>query len=88
MDTGASVHMCHNKGLFLNLEVLAKPNIVTLPNGGSMTVTHARTIMINNTLALHGVFYIPSFKYNWLSVSKLSNQHGCYVIFALEYCNM
>jgi len=71
MDIGASGHMCHNKDLFINLEVLVRPDTVNLPNGTFMTVTHCCTVMINNTLALYGVFYILGFKYNLLLLSKL-----------------
>ena len=86
VDTGASDHMCHNKDLFISLEVLVVPHLVNLPNGTFMTVTHVGTVMINNTLVLRGVFYIPGFKYNLLSVSKLSTQHNFLVVFTPEYC--
>ena len=88
MDTGASDHMCHNKDLFVNLEALARPNTVTLPNGNSLKVTHAGTISINHSLTLQGVFYIPSFRYNLLSVSKLSSQLSCFVVFTPKCCLM
>jgi len=80
--------MCHNKDLFTRFVVLAKPNTVTLPNGRCVSVTHAGTVILNKSLVLHGVLYIPSFRYNLLSVSKLSHQQGSYVVFTPEYCFM
>ena len=88
VDTGASDHICHNEDLFFNIRVLTKSSMVTLPNGKRMTVTHASTIIVNHTLALYGVLYIPNFKYNLLSVSKLTSQYNYYVIFTPQCCFM
>jgi len=85
VDTGASDHMSHNKDLFISLEVLVRPHTVNFPNGTFMTVPHGCMVMINNTLALHGVFYIHGFKYNRQSVSKVSGQQNFLVVFAAKY---
>jgi len=44
IDTGASDHMCHNRGLFTNLMALIKPSTVILANGQRVTVTHAKLL--------------------------------------------
>jgi len=88
IDIGASDHMCHNKDLFDSFVALAKPNSVTLANGKCVLVTHAGTVTFKNHLTLHGVLYIPSFRYNLLSVSKLASQQNCYIIFTPQYCLM
>jgi len=88
VDTGASDHMYHHKELFSDLRALVRPSTVTLPNGKCVSVTYAGTILINHTLALHGVLYTPNFKYNLLSVSKLSNYYNCHVAFTPRYCLM
>ena len=86
IDTGASDHMCHNEKLFHNLKVLSKPSIVTLPNGKCVHITHAGSVALSSTLVLHGVLYVPSFRYNLLSVSKLSCQLNGFVVFTAQYC--
>lgn len=68
IDTGASDYMCHNKDLFDSFVTLDKPNSITLPDGKCVLVTHAGTVTFKNHLTLHGVLYIPSFRYNLLSV--------------------
>ena len=73
IDTRPSDCMCCNKDLFENFVALAKPNSVTLSNGKCVLVTHAGTVAFKNHLTLHGVLYIPSFRYNPLSVSKLAS---------------
>lgn len=80
--------MCHNKSLFTDYRALSRPSTITLPNGKCISVTHSGTILVSPALALHGVLYIPSFKYNLLSVSKLSNKHNCRVIFTPKCCFM
>jgi len=85
MDTGASDHMCHNKELFTTLLCLPKPIAATLPNGRKEFVTHSSTMRVTKDLILHGVLYVPSFRYNLLSVSRLSNPDGSYVIFTPKH---
>jgi len=88
VDTGATDHMCHNRDLFTDLTSLFKPVVVTLPDGKSIPVTQSGTIVFSNTLSLHGVLYIPSFKYNLLSVSKLCNRDGYFIVFTPKCCLM
>jgi len=73
IDIGASDHMCHSRELFTTFLFLIKPIAVTLPNGKKEIVTYFGTVTVTKDLVLHGVLYIPSFKYNLLSVSRLSN---------------
>jgi len=88
INTGASDHMCHNKDLFSTLKVLSKPSTVTLPNGKCVSITHTGTVILSDVLTLQGVFYVPNFKYNLLSVNKLASQLDGYVIFTLRHCFM
>jgi len=76
VDTGASDHMYNNKNLFISLKTLKKTSSVVLPNGKCVFVTHTGSVLINSGLVLHAVLYILSFKYNLLSVSKLSSQQN------------
>ena len=45
-------------------------------------------MVLSSSLVLNGVLYVPSFKYNLLSVSKLSSQLNGYVIFTPQHCLM
>ena len=88
IDTGASDHMCYNKDLFSSLQSLLKPSTVTLPDGKCVSVTHVGTVVLSEALTLQGVLYVPSFKYNLLSISKLTSQTNGYVIFTPKHCFM
>jgi len=88
VDTGANDHMCNNKNLFANFKTLEKTSSVVLPNEKSVSISLAGSVQISPGLVLYGVLYVPSFKYNLLSVSKLSRQQNCYVVFAPRCCFM
>ena len=75
VDTRASDCMCHNRAPLSNLLSLSKPVPVTLPNEKSVN-DYSRTVNLSSSVALYGALYIPSFKYNLLSVSKFCNQRG------------
>lgn len=49
---------------------------------------HMLVLLLNISLALYGVLYIPSFRCNLLSVSKLSSQLNGYIIFTPQHCLM
>jgi len=80
--------MCYDKGLFSSIQTLSKPSTVTLPDRKYVSVTHIGTVILNEVLTLQGVLYVPSFKYNLLSVSKLTNQTNGYVVFTPNHCFM
>lgn len=44
---------------------------VTLPNGTREHISHVGTITISDALVLRDVLYVPSFRFNLLSVSSL-----------------
>lgn len=74
LDSGASEHMNFNRTFFNSFKLLPKPILVTLPNSHRETVTHSGSVHLLSDLPLHNVFYIPSLKFNILSVHKLCNQ--------------
>jgi len=88
IDTGASDHMFHNKDPFSTLKVLFKPSTVTLPDVKCVSVTHVGTVIPSHVLTLRGVLYVPSFRYNLLSISKMASQMDGYFFFTPKYCFM
>jgi len=85
IDTGVNDHMCLHKHMFINLTPLYKPCKVSLPNGKSVEVTFFGTVMITKDNILYEVLYVPAFKYNLMSISKLCKQRRCIVVFIDEY---
>jgi len=83
IDTGASNHMVHNFSLMSrskNLDV--KGNMkVNLPTGDQVSISHVGESLVLKDKMVKDVLFIPEFKYNLLSVSQLTKQLGCAVVF-------
>ncbi|XP_010526680.1 PREDICTED: uncharacterized protein LOC104804180 isoform X2 [Tarenaya hassleriana] len=80
LDTGASTHVCCNLGLFSEVHDIPVVS-VSLPNGSSLKVTQAGTVLLSSSITLSSVLFIPTFHYNLLSVSCLTQQTSCSVHF-------
>ena len=68
MDTGASDHIVCSISLFQSY-IIVSHCVVELPNGELAHVTHIGTIKLSNSLILEHVLCVPSFSFNFLSVS-------------------
>ncbi|XP_013607478.1 PREDICTED: uncharacterized protein LOC106314084 [Brassica oleracea var. oleracea] len=60
---------------------------VSLPNDTSISISHTRTVKISDTLVLHNVLHVDSFKFNLLSdhiqdltIGKGLLMHGLYIL--------
>ena len=71
IDTGATDHIVHSVNLFTNFTAISTN--VELPNGETVVVTHIGSISLSATLVLHNVLCVPSFSFNLLSVSQITN---------------
>ena len=63
-----------------------KPITVHLPNGSTTIVTTIGSVKIKPNLTLRGVLYIPTFTYNLISVSKLTNSTHSTITFTQNKC--
>lgn len=59
---------------------------ISLPNSFKVTVTHIGNAPILPNLTLTNVFYVPMFKYNLLSVHRLTDQIKWNVLFTSSQC--
>lgn len=59
---------------------------VFLLYGDIALVTHPGSSTINEKNTMTGVFYIPQFKFNLLSVAKLSKEFKCSAFFFPDFC--
>lgn len=87
MNTGATNHMISDIGM-LNKSTIVEPENpkrISLPNGDTTLVTHTGTSSISDTNIVSNMFYVPQFKYNLLSVSKLTNELQCSAIFFPDF---
>lgn len=72
LDMGATNHMTYILDSLHNVRKVNNSK-VNLPNGNCSFVTHIWDHFFKDTLILKNVLYVPEFRYNLLSISKLSN---------------
>ena len=80
VDSGATHHVSHERDAFHNLDTSVN-HFVNLPNGSTLKVGGIGQIIIDTTLTLQNVLFIPEFRLNLLSVSSLTSDIGAQVIF-------
>ncbi|XP_075086252.1 uncharacterized protein LOC142168967 [Nicotiana tabacum] len=86
LDSGASNHMSYNKALLTNIRILPYPFLVTLPNGYKVRVTEIGDAVLSPKLTLHKVLFVPSFKFNLISVHCLISYLKTIVQFSDTSC--
>ncbi|XP_059277659.1 uncharacterized protein LOC132031763 [Lycium ferocissimum] len=88
IDSGASEHMCFNSESFLSLSLLKIPLTINLPNCQTIQVTHVGIVSILPNFTLKNLLYVPSFKYNLMSIHRLCTQFVCNLFFTPTDCIM
>ncbi|XP_049410761.1 putative late blight resistance protein homolog R1B-16 [Solanum stenotomum] len=71
IDSGASHHMTYNKTTLTNIRPLPSPFLISLPNGYKVKVTESGDVCLGPVLTLQKVLFVPSFKFNLISVHCL-----------------
>jgi len=69
-----------------NTQLLNQPCPISLPNGDIVSITYTGTLCISPTISLPNVLYVPSFKFNLLSINKLTSTLNCVAIFFSGFC--
>ncbi|KAL0448485.1 UNVERIFIED_CONTAM: hypothetical protein Slati_1404900 [Sesamum latifolium] len=87
IDTGATNHMCADSSLLTHThKLINKSLVVHLPDGSSQPVELTGDVCLHDSLILHGVLCVPSFRYNLLSVHKLCTSNSVSVLFSSSHC--
>lgn len=85
LDSGDTDHISCSLSLFDSYQSVSNLK-VKLPDGSCVNVTHTGTISLSPFLVLNDVFYIPSFSFNLISLSKLTSASGINVFFYDDCC--
>jgi len=85
IDSGANEHICSSLHLFHSYYKI-KPINVNLPNGSSVLVQYAGTVVFSPHFHITHVLYSPVFKVNLISVSKICQSLPYHVHFLLNTC--
>ena len=84
IDSGATDHIVSSPKFFDKSS--SKSSFVNLPNGSSVGITSVGSIELNSNLPINNVLCVPSFRVNLLSVSKLTRQLHCTILFHPDFC--
>ncbi|OIT27846.1 hypothetical protein A4A49_56907, partial [Nicotiana attenuata] len=87
VDSGATNHMVHTRELLdkINTNNLKSNSKVHLPDGTSLDIACTRESRIGECGVIRNVLYILDFKYNLLSVSKLTRDLHCFLSFYFDF---
>ncbi|CAN1298120.1 Retrovirus-related Pol polyprotein from transposon RE2 [Linum perenne] len=85
IDTGATTHVACSVDLLTTI-ISVSGKFVSLPNGQKIHVSHTGIIRITEHIILTDVMVIPSFSFNMLSVSKLTETISCTLKFTSSHC--
>ncbi|KAL3349225.1 hypothetical protein AABB24_022392, partial [Solanum stoloniferum] len=88
IDSGATHHMIFTKSLLNNLRPISYPFLITLPNAYKVKVTKICNVCLNPSLTLYNVLFVPSFKFNLISVHYLASHIKGMVSFKNSSCLM
>lgn len=88
IDTGATNHMVSKIDMITkdSLRKTDSSKQVCLPNGDTAHVTHIGSCCISPRSIITYVLHLPEFKYNLMSVSKVTRELGCSVTFFPHFC--
>lgn len=86
VDTGATSYMSSNLELLSEAMEFVENRKVNLPNVEVSDVSHTRSCGIFKGEIIKEVLYVPDFKYNLLSVSKITKELNCLVAFYPTFC--
>lgn len=86
--SGASHHTTHCNDLLFDIKKLDNhlSDKVQVPTGGRCQITSAGNATIFGTSKIQNVIPFPDFKFNLLSVSKITKDLSCVVLFFPDFC--
>ena len=81
VDTGCTENIIYKSNLLKNKKEISNEAPVIIPNGDTIPVEGKGDFLLPGGEKLKGVLYIPNFKHNLLSVSKICKDPKCVVTF-------
>ncbi|OIS98959.1 hypothetical protein A4A49_61011, partial [Nicotiana attenuata] len=86
VDTGATNHMTGDKSLLKNETSVGNSGQVQLPTGDSASISHMGECQLTGGDVLKDVLCVPTFKFNLMSASKVTEDLKCSVTFFPKCC--
>ena len=88
LDSGASDHLSGNKDIFFSLTFTSPLSMVTLANGSQTIAKGIGSACPLPSLPLTYVLYVPDSPFNLISISKLSCDLNCLIIFSDSFVTL
>jgi len=86
LDTGATDHMTPSNSKLHTCKLTQERSHIKLPNGNTASIAAIGNIRLAHDLVLNDTLLVPKFKFNLLSVSKLTRDNNCVAIFYPQVC--
>ncbi|KAL5849958.1 hypothetical protein ACOSQ4_007971 [Xanthoceras sorbifolium] len=86
IDSGASNHMTSASSLFKTYSPCPGNQKVRIADENLSSIAGKGSIQISNNIVLNSVLHVPNLSCNLLSVSKLSQDSNCSIIFSPIHC--
>ena len=86
IDSGATDHISISLKIMHSIHKCATPIIVSPLNGKTVQVTIVGLVRINEHITLTNVFYIPTFTFNIISISRLLHGTNISLILTTTLC--
>ncbi|OIS95707.1 hypothetical protein A4A49_58565, partial [Nicotiana attenuata] len=88
IDTGATHDVTYSKDILSSVRKIEdqERNEVQLPTGNKAQITHTREASVLGNKTVKNVLYVPYFKFNMLSVLKITRDLNCLVTFFPDFC--
>lgn len=87
LDSGTTDHICFSLSCFSSYHHI-KPISVKLPNGATVFAHFSGSVPLTQHHILSNVLYIPSFSFNLISISKLTESLSCVLCFDSKLCSI
>lgn len=82
IDSGATNHICNDLHKFLYYDMFKdRSHSITIPDGRTISIKYKGHVKLYNGLVLHDVLYVPQFRFNLISVSKIISDRQGFVSF-------
>lgn len=85
LDTGASSHMWYNTTLLHNIHIMSTPTKIHLSNSSVHIISTCGTTTLHPAFILSPVLFVPTFRFNLISVNKLLHESNLSLTF-LKHC--
>ncbi|RVW80139.1 Retrovirus-related Pol polyprotein from transposon RE2 [Vitis vinifera] len=85
IDSGATHHVCNDISLF-DYSIAVQNVRVTLPTGITVPIDRVGSVILSKDVKLLNVLFVPTFRYNLLSVSAFTDTLSLSMVFTPDAC--